>query len=756
MPRLPLEYHIPEELAREIRSVYLVYRLNGGELCDQALLDFRIDFREGADALFPGCWIVAEFEYPEDCVIDYRYRVETAAGESHILDWVFTAGYENYTSLLMRNYAVRNETPGADDVENPLLTVLIPVYNNRKFLAYAVESILLQDFSSMELLVINDGSIEDLDPVMESYRNVRNIRYIKLDRNRKVSFVRNMAYRMARGKYVACLDSDDMYLPGYISHAVSILENDAGCDAVFAQYFDCTPDERIISQNAISCPHCVRLDMMDCVTEKKWREHWRYTDPRCPRCGGSGNVETLEFSYSLLEEDCFLIHSTGVLRKSVYDTSHGYDIDLTTAEDWDFWLRSLSDGKVRISDRTGVIKRAHGNGIWDTLRKQKDYDPDALRAKVHDKHFLKQIRMPVSPAAYALDPFLKDRRALVYPFNHLTHELLAVGVNPGFSISGIADFSLEQNGDSGQIIYGKPNGIMLTSDETDIDRLLSDSDALVLLDAPDTSSCLLDYFTRRQIHNSWHRLLSAAAKAGKDIWSIHRFLDDPACAAVYSPMLREGNCRLYSPRTDFGHYAASYLSAQEYEYDYPDYLPKIVGIIGETDENEGLLAAIRIAENLKKAGKKCRILTAEPHGELLGAVSYANCVLDSYRFRKRIRGFLMECACEGADIVLIDGIRPNPTFDPILSAVYPRRPDLLLAECGPGEGVSDLRERIVPFADQADRFGFIPRTWEHPRYQKYDRSIFDANRFPSGTSEVEPDWIRIDPDQPDGILALWS
>jgi glycosyltransferase involved in cell wall biosynthesis len=96
-----------------------------------------------------------------------------------------------------------------------LVSVIIPAYNQGHFLAEAVQSVLDQTYSAVEVLVVDDGSTDDTAVVGQSFADAR-VHYIYQE-NRGLSGARNTGIRQAQGRYLTFLDSDDYFLPEKIS-----------------------------------------------------------------------------------------------------------------------------------------------------------------------------------------------------------------------------------------------------------------------------------------------------------------------------------------------------------------------------------------------------------------------------------------------------------------------------------------------------------------------------------------------------------
>lgn len=90
------------------------------------------------------------------------------------------------------------------------LSVIIPVHNTEKYLAKCLESVINQTFSDMEIICINDNSIDKSVNILKKYaKQDSRIKFIQLNKNSGVSVARNIGIDLARGKYISFIDSDD-------------------------------------------------------------------------------------------------------------------------------------------------------------------------------------------------------------------------------------------------------------------------------------------------------------------------------------------------------------------------------------------------------------------------------------------------------------------------------------------------------------------------------------------------------------------
>lgn len=107
--------------------------------------------------------------------------------------------------------------------ESPKVTVAVPVYNRERYVRDAIDSILAQTFTDFELLVIDDGSTDGSREVVQAFRDPR-IRLVCNGANLGIPKTRNAAVRLARGEYLAFLDSDDTALPKRLAKQVAFLD----------------------------------------------------------------------------------------------------------------------------------------------------------------------------------------------------------------------------------------------------------------------------------------------------------------------------------------------------------------------------------------------------------------------------------------------------------------------------------------------------------------------------------------------------
>ena len=102
---------------------------------------------------------------------------------------------------------------------NELVSIIIPSYNRGYILPRAVKSVLSQTYPHFELIIVDDGSTDDTEKIVQDFSDPR-IKYIRHPQNKGLSAARNTGIRASRGGFVAFLDSDDEYLPEKIERSI--------------------------------------------------------------------------------------------------------------------------------------------------------------------------------------------------------------------------------------------------------------------------------------------------------------------------------------------------------------------------------------------------------------------------------------------------------------------------------------------------------------------------------------------------------
>lgn len=109
--------------------------------------------------------------------------------------------------------------------EKPLISVITPAYNAAKFIGETIESVINQTYSNWEMVIVDDCSKDETRSIIEKYAKIdQRIKLYVLDENSGAAVARNKAMEMAKGRYIAFLDSDDRWLPEKLEKQLKFMQ----------------------------------------------------------------------------------------------------------------------------------------------------------------------------------------------------------------------------------------------------------------------------------------------------------------------------------------------------------------------------------------------------------------------------------------------------------------------------------------------------------------------------------------------------
>ena len=119
----------------------------------------------------------------------------------------------------------------------PKLSVLMPAFNSEKYISEAIESILNQTFTDYEFIIINDGSTDNTAKIIQKYaKQDKRIKFVDNKKNQGFIASLNQGLDLARGEYIAKMDSDDISLPERFEKQVEYLDKNPNCGLVGCGY----------------------------------------------------------------------------------------------------------------------------------------------------------------------------------------------------------------------------------------------------------------------------------------------------------------------------------------------------------------------------------------------------------------------------------------------------------------------------------------------------------------------------------------
>lgn len=236
----------------------------------------------------------------------------------------------------------------------PLVTVIIPCYNQSQYLKETVLSALNSDYSPLEIIIINDGSTDDSPEIGEKLAEEHDSVVFINQKNQGVGVARNSGIKASTGKYILPLDGDDLISKDYISKAVKVLESDKNVKVVYCKG---------IKFNG----------------------------------NGQKNWKLKPFSRNALARDN-MIFVSALFRKSDGESCGGFSEDMHFGrEDWEFWIKMLKNG--------GEVVQLPINGFFYRLtpssKRKKTGTNEKKRARIaylnfkHQDFFERELNGPL-------------------------------------------------------------------------------------------------------------------------------------------------------------------------------------------------------------------------------------------------------------------------------------------------------------------------------------------------------------------------
>ena len=106
-----------------------------------------------------------------------------------------------------------------------LISIIMPSFNTGKYITETIESVLAQSYKNWELIIVDDCSSDNTDEIVSTYLSDDRIHYLKNEKNSGAAFSRNIALRKAKGKWIAFLDSDDLWMPEKLEKQLSFMKS---------------------------------------------------------------------------------------------------------------------------------------------------------------------------------------------------------------------------------------------------------------------------------------------------------------------------------------------------------------------------------------------------------------------------------------------------------------------------------------------------------------------------------------------------
>lgn len=230
--------------------------------------------------------------------------------------------------------------------QQSLISVLLPIYNAEKYLQQCLDSVFAQSYPNFELLVINDGSTDNSEKIIERYTDHRLV-YLKNETNLGIAQALNRGIAQSRGQYIARIDADDMMLPERLAKQVAYMETHSDCVLLGSGHY-------LVNENGLP------FDKFMPPTEH-------------------GEIVT-----SLLFYNCFS-HPT-VMYRTKQAKELQYSTNFKHCEDYELWLRIAKTGKVANLPEALTQYRIHKQNT--SLNNQKEMQQSVMELLAEELDYL--------------------------------------------------------------------------------------------------------------------------------------------------------------------------------------------------------------------------------------------------------------------------------------------------------------------------------------------------------------------------------
>ncbi|HBW34989.1 glycosyltransferase [Desulfosporosinus sp. BICA1-9] len=206
----------------------------------------------------------------------------------------------------------------------PTVSVVIPTYNHARYLPYALDSVIDQNYPNLEVFVIDDGSTDGTAELVKPYRSKINYVY---KGNGGTPSALNLGLSLVTGKYVCWLSADDVLIGDKVSKQVGLMERDPSLGFSYTSFV--VIDANGVKQYEVNSPYFPNKKEM----VKK------------------------------LMEGCFINGSSVMMRSSALKIIGYFDVNLPQAHDYDLWFRFLRHYSCGFLEEPLLAYRWHGENM---------------------------------------------------------------------------------------------------------------------------------------------------------------------------------------------------------------------------------------------------------------------------------------------------------------------------------------------------------------------------------------------------------
>lgn len=218
----------------------------------------------------------------------------------------------------------------------PSVSVILPTYNRASLLPRAVQSVLVQGYQDLELIIIDDGSADGTPEVVASSGDSR-IRYVRFEQNRGIGAARHEGVSRAQGEFIAFIDSDDIWLPGKLELQTHLFRKHTQFEVIFSNFLN--------------------VNHVDGNRELGFRQNQVGLAQLQVRQLETGVREISSGLHQAILGSNFISPSTVMLKADVVYRAGNFDPSLSGPEDFEFWWRLAAHGAQFAYTEQPLIER---------------------------------------------------------------------------------------------------------------------------------------------------------------------------------------------------------------------------------------------------------------------------------------------------------------------------------------------------------------------------------------------------------------
>ncbi len=232
-------------------------------------------------------------------------------------------------------------------MSEPLVSVIIPVFNAQAFIRETLESILAQSYKSLEIIVVDDGSTDDSAVTIASYKP--KVRYVYQPSTRNAAIPRNVGLQYCQGDLITFFDADDIMLEDKIEKQVDFLRRHPDVSMILTDYVNFTVNSNAKQTHFETCQDLYAFlqrasSSQECILQP-------------------------EQARSFLTKENFSIADSPLLRKELIQKTGAFDEHTTPSEDFEFVYRTALDHPIGLLNRIGFKRRLHEHNTTRDIKR---------------------------------------------------------------------------------------------------------------------------------------------------------------------------------------------------------------------------------------------------------------------------------------------------------------------------------------------------------------------------------------------------